>query len=152
MRSLFVAMALLSMDVGNALAQDPPPVAAALDHVAMQVADLDKSVAFYRDVFGFREVKAPFPIARWLVTGNGLMIHLSSGRTAPVENAKWDHFAVACASMDAMIASLDARKVEWSDIQGRHMVQTRPDGVKQIFVRDPDGYWIEINDALKPAG
>jgi len=28
--------------------------------------------------------------------------------------------------------------------------EVRPDGVKQNFVRDPDGYWIEINDALKP--
>ncbi len=25
----------------------------------------------------------------------------------------------------------------------------RPEGVKQTFVRDPDGYWIEINDALR---
>ena len=23
---------------------------------------------------------------------------------------------------------------------------TRPDGVKQVYFQDPDGYWIEVND------
>jgi catechol 2,3-dioxygenase-like lactoylglutathione lyase family enzyme len=26
-------------------------------------------------------------------------------------------------------------------------IQIRPDGVRQIYFQDPDGYWIEINDA-----
>ena len=26
-------------------------------------------------------------------------------------------------------------------------VQTRADGVKQIYMQDPDGFWIEVNDA-----
>ncbi|WP_083225015.1 VOC family protein [Sphingomonas panacis] len=122
---------------------------AALDHIAIYVADLDRSVIFYREVFGFREVPAPFPIARWLVTGNGLMLHLVKGRSLPVDNTKWDHIAIAWGPMEETIATLDAKKIAWSDIQGRHVPQIRPDGVKQIFVRDPDGYWIEINDSLK---
>ena len=24
--------------------------------------------------------------------------------------------------------------------------QVRPDGIKQVYLQDPDGYWIEIND------
>jgi len=24
---------------------------------------------------------------------------------------------------------------------------TRVDGVKQVWIQDPDGYWLEINDA-----
>ncbi|AOH87044.1 hypothetical protein AWL63_22905 (plasmid) [Sphingomonas panacis] len=100
-------------------------------------------------MFGFREVPAPFPIARWLVTGNGLMLHLVKGRSLPVDNTKWDHIAIAWGPMEETIATLDAKKIAWSDIQGRHVPQIRPDGVKQIFVRDPDGYWIEINDSLK---
>jgi len=145
-----VAAAALMLTVSQAVAEAPPTPAASLDHIAIYVRDLDGSAAFYKDVFGFREVKAPFPIARWLVTGNGLMLHIVSGRTAPVQNSKWDHFAISCASMSKLIADLDAKKVMWTDIQGKHEPQTRPDGVQQIFVRDPDGYWIEINDALKP--
>jgi catechol 2,3-dioxygenase-like lactoylglutathione lyase family enzyme len=25
-------------------------------------------------------------------------------------------------------------------------ITTRPDGIKQIYFKDPDGYWIEVND------
>lgn len=132
-----------------ALAEDVSPHPAALDHVAIYVADLDRSVSFYRDVFGFREVPAPFPIARWMVTGNGLMIHIAKGRTVAIDNPKWEHFAIAWGPMTETIAALDAKKIAWSDIQGRHAPQVRPDGVEQIFVQDPDGHWIEINDSLK---
>jgi lactoylglutathione lyase len=125
------------------------PSSASLDHVAIYVADLDRSATFYRDVLGFHEVSAPFPIARWLVTGNGLMIHLAKGRSVPVDNPKWEHFAIAWGPMTETIARLDAKKIPWSDIGGRHAPQVRPDGVKQIFVQDPDGHWIEINDSLK---
>lgn len=142
-----VCIALSAVPVA---AQSPAPPEAVFDHIALQVADLNASVDFYRDVFGFTEVPAPFPIARWMGMGGGLSLHLVSGRTEPLSQPKWIHFAVACADMDKMIANLNARNIPWSDIQDRHAPQVRPDGVKQIFVRDPDGYWIEINDALKP--
>ncbi len=144
-----LALAALLPAYPAALAEETRP-SAALDHVAIYVRDLDSSTAFYKDIFGFREVKAPFPTARWLVTGGGSTLHIVSGRTEPLKNTKWDHFAVSCADMDKMIAALDAKKVDWTDIQGRREPQLRPDGVRQIFIRDPDGYWIEINDALKP--
>lgn len=48
-----------------------------------------------------------------------------------------------------MTASLDAKHVAWSSMDGKAQPAVRFDGVKQIFIKDPDGYWIEINDALK---
>jgi lactoylglutathione lyase len=132
-------------------AADPPaPVAASFDHLALYVADLDRSATFYKTVFGFTETPAPVGFARWLVMGNGVMLHIVRGRPAPADASKWDHFALSCADMDRMIASLDAAGIEWADIEGKRTPQVRADGVKQIFVRDPDGYWVEINDALKP--
>lgn len=134
----------------------PARSAVVLDHLAIYVSDLGASTAFYKSVFGLEEKPAPFSGARWLVIGNGVMLHIVAGRTKPVTNSSWDHFAIACADMDAMIASLQAKKIAWADMQGHAAPQVRPDGVKQIFIRDPDGYWIEINDALKaqspPAG
>lgn len=147
-RCIFIAGLSGSLPV-SVLAQNVEARSAALDHVAIYVADLDRSASFYREVFGFREVPAPFPIARWFVTGNGLMLHIVKGRSVPVETTKWDHVAIAWGPMDETIATLDSKKIAWSDIQGNHAPQVRPDGVKQIFVRDPDGYWIEINDSLK---
>jgi lactoylglutathione lyase len=38
--------------------------------------------------------------------------------------------------------------VEYENWAGeKNAVTNRVDGVKQIYFRDPDGYWIEINDA-----
>ena len=146
-----VPLATLAAIVGSTAiaAAQPARVVASIDHVAIYVTDLNSSVRFYKDVFGFQEVAAPFPIARWLRMGNGVVLHIVSGRTTAVPNSKWDHIALACASMDVMIAALNARQIAWTDIQGRHQPQVRPDGVKQIFISDPDGYWIEINDAAK---
>ena len=120
-----------------------------MDHVAIYVADLQKSVAFYKDVFGFERVPMPVTFAAWLSMGNGVILHMVSGRKEPVTDTKWDHLAIACADMTAMTASLDAKHIAWASMEGKREPAVRFDGVRQIFIRDPDGYWIEINDALK---
>jgi lactoylglutathione lyase len=122
---------------------------AAMDHVAISVADADKSAVFYQALFGFKQVHAPFPTARWLVMGNGVMLHIVGNRSAPSAHSRWDHLALACADINAFIANLDAHHILWSNMDGGHTPQVRGDGVEQIFIQDPDGYWIEINDALK---
>jgi len=129
-------------------AQSTTPSAAALDHVAIYVRDPDVSAEFYKKVFGLKQIPAPVPFARWLAMGNGLVLHIVPGRTTPLDHSKWDHIAVACADMDVMIRTLKDQNIPWTDIEGRKAPQVRADGVKQIFVQDPDGYWIEINDAL----
>ncbi len=121
-----------------------------VDHLAIDVADLQTSVSFYKDVFGFQQVPMPVTFAAWLSMGKGVMLHIVAGRKQPVENTKWDHLSIACADMDAMIASLDTKHVPWASMEGKHEPAVRFDGVRQIFIKDPDGYWIEINDALKP--
>jgi lactoylglutathione lyase len=146
--SLIVAVSFVLGTTMPARAE-PPAKAGALDHVAIQVVDLDRSVAFYKAVFGLPEVPAPFPGARWLALGGGIMLHIVGNRTAPSEHSRWDHIAIAGGDMDATIANLAARHIAWIDMDGAHTPQVRPDGVKQIFIQDPDGYWIEINDALK---
>lgn len=147
--SMMAAMLLVSSS-GSFAASASAPFVAAMDHVAISVADADRSAAFYSDVFGFKQVPAPVPMARWLVMANGVMLHIVGNRKAPSEHSRWDHLALACADMDAIISKLNARHVAWTNMEGGHVPQVRSDGVKQIFVQDPDGYWIEINDAAKP--
>ena len=122
---------------------------AAMDHVAISATDPDKSASFYTDLFNFRQVPAPVPMARWLVMANGVMLHIVGNRTAPSMHARWDHLALACPDLRAFIAKLNARHVPWTNMEGGHSPQVRSDGVRQIFIQDPDGYWIEVNDALK---
>jgi lactoylglutathione lyase len=130
-------------------AEPPAAGAAALNHVAIYVRNPDRSAAFYRDVFGLQQVTAPVPFARWLVMGNRTMLHIVGGRPTPVANARWDHFALSVFDLNAFITRLDAKGITWSDLNGRPVPQSdiRGRGLKQIFLHDPDGYWIEVNDA-----
>ncbi len=41
--------------------------------------------------------------------------------------------------------------IAWADMDGRRAPQMRPDHVRQVFVRETDGYKIDINDAKSPA-
>jgi lactoylglutathione lyase len=137
---------LLSNFSQPARAQTVNP-SASMDHVAISVADLSKSAEFYKEVFGFREVPAPVPMARWLVMDNGVMLHIVGNRKAPSSHDRWDHMALRYRDLTALIAKLDAQHIRWTNMEGGQQAQIRGDGVKQIFVQDPDGYWIEINDA-----
>ena len=50
--------------------------------------------------------------------------------------------------LDAFVAHLDRLGVAYSDWPGAAgVVSLRPDGVRQVYVQDPDGYWVEVNTA-----
>jgi lactoylglutathione lyase len=146
--SILIA-SLLASSSGAMAADGGTQFVAAMDHVAISVVDPDKSAAFYTDLFGFKQVPAPVPMARWLVMANGVMLHIVGNRTASSQHSRWDHLALSCANMDAVISKLNARHIAWTNMEGGRLPQVRADGVKQIFIQDPDSYWIEINDAAK---
>lgn len=150
-RMLLPAIALAAAGFAPAAAQDaPPPAVAALDHVAIWVADQQKSVDFYQALFGLREIASPFPPGgpRWLAFASGLELHIQPGRTDPVAAPRRVHMAIAVPSLDPVIAYLKAHGRDWYDIAGTvgAISRGRNDGVLQIFIQDPDGYWIEVND------
>lgn len=133
-------------------AQSPPPPAAAarLEHVALDVADLGRSVAFYQALFGLAEIPATVKGPRWLDLGRGIQLHLIPGRTVAVPDNRKTHLALAVADVDALMVELRRRKIAFTDFFGAPDKYTiaRSDGAKQIFVADPDGYWIEVNDQV----
>ena len=46
------------------------------------------------------------------------------------------------------IALLRNKNVPFENSKGTpDTTNTRPDGVKQIYFQDPDGYWIEVNNS-----
>ncbi len=65
-----------------------------IDHVALHVADLDVSVAFYSGVFGLEEIPAASAGRRWLSLGKGVAVHLLGGRTEPVADNRSVHLAL----------------------------------------------------------
>ncbi len=123
-----------------------------LDHQAIAVRDMEASVRFYRDVLGLQEVENPMgkgPI-RWFALSASVNLHLVPGNTAPkADRGIGTHLALGAADFDGMVKRLIEAGVAFGTMPGRppDKVTTRPDGVRQCFVADPDGFWIEINDA-----
>jgi lactoylglutathione lyase len=51
-------------------------------------------------------------------------------------------------SVEAFTVLLKKNKIGFEDVKGnKNVYSNRVDGVKQLWLQDPDGYWIEINDA-----
>ena len=145
-RPLALAAALLALPA--CASADAARPAVGLDHAALHVADLDASVAFYKSVFGLEEKPAPGDpaVIRWLDLGDA-ELHLIDfdGDVPPTDKAV--HFAFRVADLDAVVARVQELGVPYSDWPGAaSAVSVRPDGVRQIYVQDPDGYWIEVND------
>ncbi len=132
-------------------ASPPPATAARFDHIAINVADLAASVAFYRDVFGLKSLPVPIAGPHWLDLGNGGALHLIPGRKVSVADNRFVHLALATADLAPIIAKLKAAGIAYTDAQGAAgAISTgRSDGAQQIFLRDPDGYWLEVNDTLR---
>lgn len=112
-----------------------------LNHVALHVADVEASVAFYRDTMKLPQMDRPafdFPGA-WFRLGETQELHLIGDRDAPVRSHhRGGHFALEVDSLDQWESQLDARGAN------RLPRKTRPDGALQTFVQDPDGHWIEL--------
>lgn len=147
---LFAALLLAGCAAAPPVRGAAPAAGIRFDHLALHVADLAGSVGFYRDVFGLREIPAPVTGPRWLDAGGGVQLHLIPGRAAPVADDRSVHLALATAGLEPIMERLRARGIAWQDVAGTQgAVTRRGDGVHQIYLRDPDGYWIEVNDALK---
>jgi lactoylglutathione lyase len=136
-----------------AAAQQTQGAAVTLDHVAIFVADQPRSVTFYTELFGLKEIPSPFPPGgpRWFLFANGIEFHIQPGRKEPLALPRRVHFAVTVQSLDPVIAWLKAHGMTWVDSSDRvgQIARTRTDGVQQIFLQDPDGHWIEVNDVAK---
>ena len=123
---------------------------AMLNHIAVYVVDLKVSTAFYKDIIGLDTIPEPFHDGRhtWFSIGVKSHLHVISGATSKTEHDKNAHLCFSVASVTEFIKVLEKNKIEYENWAGQKMtVTTRVDGVKQIYFKDPDGYWIEINDA-----
>ncbi|MEZ6087242.1 MAG: VOC family protein [Pirellulaceae bacterium] len=112
-----------------------------LNHVALHVADVAKSETFYSQVLLLESLPRPafdFPGA-WFRLGVDQELHLIGDRDQSVHSAsRGNHFALLVDDLNAWHHHLQASDAEFQP------PRTRPDGGRQIFVRDPDGYWIEL--------
>ena len=121
-----------------------------LNHTAIYVVDVKTSAGFYQNIIGLDTIAEPFHDGKhaWFQTGPGIALHIIQGADEKKEYYKNQHTCFSVASVDGFISVLQKNNIPWEDRDGTKMaVTTRIDGVKQIWLQDPDGYWIEINDA-----
>ncbi|MBY9061902.1 VOC family protein [Sphingomonas yunnanensis] len=146
----------VSLAVLVAVAGLVPSMAAAqatMNHVAINVTDQARSVAYYEEAFGLSEIPAPLDAApggpRWLRLGNGVELHIQAIKVPFTPPPRIIHFALTVKDLDPVLAYLRNTGRTWTDYAGKvgAIKRTRTDGVRQIFTQDPDGYWVEVNDA-----
>ena len=121
-----------------------------LNHIALYVADLGASTNFYQKIVGLDTIPEPFHDGRhtWFLVGPKSHLHIISGAKTSLPKEKNTHLCFTVPSVEEFIKRLDRAAVKYENWAGDpQFTTTRVDGVKQIYFRDPDGYWIEINDA-----
>jgi lactoylglutathione lyase len=149
--TFLVLLSLIFCYPGKAAAQSAAaPSAARLNHIAVYVSDLDKSESFYQGLFSLRKIEEPFKDGKhaWFSLGGAGQMHLIKGETARREHDKNEHLCFSVAVIDEFIAKLNQRHIEYTNWAGTAKAPTiRVDGVKQVYFQDPDGHWLEVNDA-----
>lgn len=123
---------------------------AEFDHIALHVQDLEKSAEFYRSVLGLEQVPDPFKDGRhvFIRLSPHSELHLIAGGQTDMERDIDVHFALRVASLSSFVTSLQEKHVKYFSTKREEGVVThRPDGVNQVYLQDPDGYWVELNDS-----
>ena len=75
-------------------------------------------------------------------------LHLISTINEPFTINKAIHFALTTPDFDSFITQLKSHNISFSDWPGiSNKITIRADGIKQVYLQDPDGYWIEVNSS-----
>jgi lactoylglutathione lyase len=122
-----------------------------LHHISLYVRDVDASAAFYASVLGLDEIpnRVSNGHIRWFTIDDFRTIHLIGGDPAAERPREFStHVALATTQFEAALARLEKHGVTYVNLAGQPKdVTIRPDGVRQVYFQDPDGHWLEINDA-----
>lgn len=138
------------------------PAVRDVDHVSLVVADVAVSRRFYVDLLGMEEVPRPdFDFdGAWFRAG-GTLVHLIAthersgspginesdatghdGLRPPREKtSRWTHLAFRVDALDPFVDEVAGAGTPILTGPKR-----RPDGVRQLFLLDPDGHIVELTE------
>ena len=144
----FAAFTIIAAASGFAQIKGNDP-GAVFNHQALHVRDMPKSTAFYENVLGLKRIPDPFndDLHAFFQTGGQSELHLIGGAKTVEQQDIDHHMAFSVSSIDDFIERLRSMKVTYFNTRSEEgQVTTRPDGIKQVYFKDPDGYWLEVND------
>jgi lactoylglutathione lyase len=121
-----------------------------VNHIAFYVVNLKTSTAFYKDIVGLDTIPEPFHDGRhtWFLIGPKAHLHIISGAKEKTPKDKNSHLCFSVPSVPEFVEVLRKNNIPFENWAGEKNTWTnRVDGVKQIYFQDPDGFWLEINDA-----
>ena len=139
---------LLSLTVSAQSQQQKAAIV--MNHLAWHVTNLQMSTDFYTKIIGLDTIPEPFHDGKhtWLSLGNGSHLHLIQAPGDPLIPGKNTHLCLSVKDVNTFIPVLQKNQIKWEDWAGTPLaITTRVDGVHQVYLKDPNGYWLEINDA-----
>ncbi len=147
MKKLFLISILwvLSAALQNSYAQTHPT----FNHTTIYVTNMNKSANFYEKVMQFERIAEPFHDNRhiWLKIGEHSQLHIVEGAANVSPHDINIHLAFSVDSFEDFMKHLEQMKVKYDNwARTSKEPQIRPDGIKQTYFQDPDGYWLEVND------
>ena len=120
------------------------------DHDALLVSDIAKSADFYKNVLFLKEIPSPIENVdrKWFSLGGHYQLHLIKEDRPIKQNDVAMHYSVNVDDLDAYVKFLDKKGIPYTNWPTtKKEMSVRPDNVRQVYIQDPDGYWIEVNDA-----
>ena len=119
------------------------------NHTTIFVVNMNKSADFYEKVMMTTRIPEPFHDNKhiWEKIGEHNELHIVEGAKQDIPHDINIHLAFSVPSVEDFAKHLDSMNIKYGDwSQKTKTPQVRPDGIKQIYFQDPDGYWIEVND------
>ena len=119
---------------------------------ALLVRSLEKTGRFYTEVLGFEPIYngTHQDNIRWFGIGGLTSLHVTEADFGRTHLEKQTHFAVSVEDFDGFVEKLRRLGVTFYDWPGNaNAVTARPDGCRQIYLRDPDDYLVEVNDHVR---
>ena len=120
---------------------------AGVAHIGLYIKDVERSIAFYRDVLGFEMIH------RFTSLEGNLMAFMKSGNLIIelIQHTVWmnrkdglfDHIAMEVRDIEAVSAALKQKGIVFEDEIYLDRLVTEP-GVKYQAFRGPDGEHLEI--------
>ncbi|SHE91866.1 Catechol 2,3-dioxygenase [Arenibacter palladensis] len=121
-----------------------------IDHSSLIVNNLDTTADFYSNILKLKEIPHPdkAPGFRWFQVQGNSQLHLIYKDTVVMKKHKSMHLCLSTPNLETFIKHLEDNDIEYEDWPGtKGAVTLRTDGVRQIYLTDPEGYWIEVNNA-----